>query len=405
MSRQTAFQTTPKTSSFPLAGGISLRKCACGQHTIGGGECTGCGQNRRSLQLASRNSKLNSANSLPASSIVHDVLRSPGQPLDPATRTFFEPRFGHDFSHVRVHTGGRAAQSARMVNALAYTVGRDVVFGEGQYAPNTGAGQRLIAHELTHTIQQGGNAALMTSALDVGEPNDSYEQEADRVADQALAMAPNSIIAGGAGPIPVSTASLRVGPLRIARELEEPEEMVETAEPAIEQPAIEQPAIPQESGATPMSTGPECSKEKKRGQSLPLASTAFRGERGFAHIPSDGHPGPGGLLVTGNSVSIKIIAKWEEQIPDPKQRPPDERDRKADSPQYYLSFRGWVDDCDSTGAAGSQASSVQSGNLAIGKQHTVPLASLVPGRYGLEINPSTAAAEPNRVLTGTVEVS
>ena len=60
--------------------------------------------------------------------IVHEVLHSPGQPLDPATRAFMEPRFGHDFSTVRVHTDARAAASARTVNALAYTVGRDVVF-------------------------------------------------------------------------------------------------------------------------------------------------------------------------------------------------------------------------------------------------------------------------------------
>jgi hypothetical protein len=67
--------------------------------------------------------------------IVNEVLRSPGQPLDAAICTFMEPRFGYDFSQVRVHTDARAAESARAVNALAYTVGRDVVFGAGQYAP------------------------------------------------------------------------------------------------------------------------------------------------------------------------------------------------------------------------------------------------------------------------------
>jgi len=67
-----------------------------------------------------------------------------------------EPRFGHDFSQVRVHTNAKVAESARAVNALAYTVGRDVVFGVGQYAPTTSAGQRLLAHELTHVVQQQG---------------------------------------------------------------------------------------------------------------------------------------------------------------------------------------------------------------------------------------------------------
>src|SRR6185436_6855081 len=76
---------------------------------------------------------------------IEKVLRSPGQALDPATRAFMEPRFGHDFSRVRVHTDTRAAESARAVNALAYTVGRDVVFGAGKYAPETTSGKQLIA--------------------------------------------------------------------------------------------------------------------------------------------------------------------------------------------------------------------------------------------------------------------
>jgi len=86
--------------------------------------------------------------------LIQSVLSSPGQPLDAATRSFMEPRFGQDFSGVRVHLGGEAAESARAVNARAYTVGRDVVFGEGQYAPGTDGGKRLVAHELVHVGQQ-----------------------------------------------------------------------------------------------------------------------------------------------------------------------------------------------------------------------------------------------------------
>ena len=89
-----------------------------------------------------------------APAIVHEVLRSPGQPLDAATRTFFEPRFGRDFSQVRVHAGAAAEQSARDVNAHAYTVGHNIVFGAGRFAPGTNEGRRLIAHELTHVMQQ-----------------------------------------------------------------------------------------------------------------------------------------------------------------------------------------------------------------------------------------------------------
>ena len=84
------------------------------------------------------------------------TLRGTGRPLDPTTRAFFEPRFGVDFSAVRIHTGTPAAASARAVNALAYTVGRDVVFGSGQYAPHSDSGRKLLAHELTHVVQQSG---------------------------------------------------------------------------------------------------------------------------------------------------------------------------------------------------------------------------------------------------------
>jgi hypothetical protein len=90
--------------------------------------------------------------------IVHETLHSPGQPLDTATREFMEPRFGRDFSGVRVHTGTQAAESARAVGARAYTVQNNLVFSEGSFAPGTGEGQRLIAHELTHVVQQGGAA-------------------------------------------------------------------------------------------------------------------------------------------------------------------------------------------------------------------------------------------------------
>ena len=78
-----------------------------------------------------------------------------GKPLDNATRAYFEPRFGQDFSRVRVHAGAQAAKSAGAVNACAYTVGQSLVFGSGKYMPRTAEGRRLLAHELTHTLQQG----------------------------------------------------------------------------------------------------------------------------------------------------------------------------------------------------------------------------------------------------------
>ena len=85
-----------------------------------------------------------------------DSLRGGGEPLPESSRAFFEPRFGRDLSGVRIHSNAIAAESARTLNALAYTVGQDIVFGAGQYAPAREDGRRLLAHELTHVLQQGG---------------------------------------------------------------------------------------------------------------------------------------------------------------------------------------------------------------------------------------------------------
>jgi hypothetical protein len=94
------------------------------------------------------------SHSLEAPPIVHEVVRSPGQPLDAPTRAFFEPRFGHDFSKVRVHADRTATQAARAVSAQAFTYGRHLVFDENSYRPAMQTGRRLLAHELTHTLQQ-----------------------------------------------------------------------------------------------------------------------------------------------------------------------------------------------------------------------------------------------------------
>jgi len=91
---------------------------------------------------------------VPAS--VHSVVGSSGAPLPASTRAYFEPRLGMDLGQVRVHTDGVAQQSVRDVNALAYTVGAHIVFDAGRYDPGTSAGQRLLAHELTHVVQQSG---------------------------------------------------------------------------------------------------------------------------------------------------------------------------------------------------------------------------------------------------------
>jgi hypothetical protein len=193
---------SPKASSLLSAPrGLLQRKCACGGAAGLGGDCAEC----RNKELGVQRFVAGSGGPVVAPPIVHEVLRSPGQPLDAATRGFMESRLGHDFSRVavssvatppdvltvnrpddvyeqeadrvaesamlgsevpatgnhdfsavRVHSGPRAAAAAHAVQARAYTVGRDIVFGDGEYAPSTAEGKRLLAHELTHALQQTG---------------------------------------------------------------------------------------------------------------------------------------------------------------------------------------------------------------------------------------------------------
>ena len=107
-----------------------------------------------------------------------------------------EPRFGHDFSQIRIHADAPTAESAQVVNALAYTGGRDVVFGTGQYAPGTGEGRRLIAHELTHVVQQYKN--LFASRATMSKPGDRDEVEAEANAQAIIEDRP---IRGGHAPV------------------------------------------------------------------------------------------------------------------------------------------------------------------------------------------------------------
>ena len=127
--------------------------------------------------------------------IVHEVLRSSGQPLDPATRAFMEPRFAYDFSQVRVHTDAQAAASAQAVGALAYTVGRDVVFGAGQYTPQVPEGKQLLAHELVHAVQQSAAGQTQASVImrDLAqEPPEDVPAQHDLTAAQVRAATVNN---------------------------------------------------------------------------------------------------------------------------------------------------------------------------------------------------------------------
>ena len=115
--------------------------------------------------------------------MIPQLLQSSGQALDAGARAELEPRFGVDFSTVRVHTGATAAESAAALGARAYTVGPHIVFGPGQYRPRTREGYRLLAHELAHVVQQRAAASVQLSAYAAEE--EPYEREADRAGDDA----------------------------------------------------------------------------------------------------------------------------------------------------------------------------------------------------------------------------
>ena len=185
-----------KPKVLPAAHGSALlqRKCACGGPARSRGECGDC----KKKKLQRRESQRTTPAAAPP--IVHEVLQSPGQPLDSATRQYFEPRFGHDFGRVRVHADNRAAESARAVNAKAYTVGSNVVFASGQYAPGANGRRELMAHELAHTVQQ--SDATVLSRLGDRRAHEYSEVEADRAAHACLTGWPQ--LSPGSSPAKVS---------------------------------------------------------------------------------------------------------------------------------------------------------------------------------------------------------
>ena len=178
MVAQVQAKPAPTPSFTPIRTNLLQRKCACGRSPGLDGGCTACRKKRLPLQ---RNAT-NQAGLTEVPTIVNDVLRLPGQPLDSGTRAFMAPRIGHDFSRVRVHSDARAAESARTVHAQAYTVGTHIVFNAGQYRPQRREGQRLLAHELTHVAQQPHlGSASVRQGLDIAADDNAFEQEARTV--------------------------------------------------------------------------------------------------------------------------------------------------------------------------------------------------------------------------------
>jgi outer membrane protein OmpA-like peptidoglycan-associated protein len=182
---------------------ILQRKCACGQHTTGGEQCEECKKKGMTLQRQSNGS----AASGKVPPIVQEVLNSPGRPLESDARADMEPSFGQDFSQVRVHTDAKAAESANAVQAHAYTVGRDIVFGPGQYSSHSDASTHLLAHELTHVMQQTLNGVdadserLANAAAARVSRGQAVDGAALGGAPVALQRSPNDDATGGTGVV------------------------------------------------------------------------------------------------------------------------------------------------------------------------------------------------------------
>ena len=175
---------TPWAPMLRTTSRVLLRKCACGGSVDHGDECESCRRKRPLLQRRFASYR-DEEPEVPA--LVYDVVQSPGAPLDERTRTQMEQQFRHDFSRVRVHTDTKAAESARAVNAHAYTVGDDVVFAGSHYEPHTTAGQLLLAHELAHVVQQRSVANALQPMPVVAVTNNDAEREADAAATRVVA--------------------------------------------------------------------------------------------------------------------------------------------------------------------------------------------------------------------------
>ena len=219
----------PELAVAAAPGGILRRKCACGGDTGAAEECAECAKEKHSLQRKANNvsdaaldiqrftgQPAGEMDQAPAS--VDEALATPGRPLEPALRQDMEQRFGHDFSRVRVHVDSRAAASAREVGALAYTVGHDVVFAQGQFAPHAAEGRRLLAHELAHTVQQEGAGNSATTS-DPGQTVLRRDGGDEGKGSDAPAPAPASDEGGEKAPAsaPVAASGASCDPKGLSR--------------------------------------------------------------------------------------------------------------------------------------------------------------------------------------------
>jgi hypothetical protein len=189
---------------------------------------------KRSIQRSCESCKT-SERKMDVPSIVHEVLNSPGKPLDREVKEFMESRFGYDFSKVQIHTDAKAAESAQAINALSFTYGNKIAFAAGQYEYNREEGRKILTHELAHFIQQERHNYGNPSRLSISGANDSAEREADNVASivssgthmfphltdgimQVREVAPENQIQR-AVPVVVSTIGAGIGAVNVGQSL------------------------------------------------------------------------------------------------------------------------------------------------------------------------------------------
>jgi len=164
---------------------VVQRQCACGSHAVAGGECEACKQKRP----ASHQELRNGDGQGPKATGIGSLTTPGGRPLESGLRAQMEHRFDHDFSGVRVHTDDPAGKSAEALRARAYTVGRSIIFAQGAFAPQSRDGQKLIAHELTHVVQNDAHPDSASRSKLISEPGDPSEREAHGMARQIAARA------------------------------------------------------------------------------------------------------------------------------------------------------------------------------------------------------------------------
>lgn len=189
-----AHVNTSSDSNDFLAKGVLQRKCDCDRIRSVSTDCPEC-ITRHSSSTPPESDR---SSYMSEPSLINEVLQSPGQTLTPVTRGFMESRFGRNLSQVRVHTDSKAAKSAQSVNALAYTVGNNIAFDHGQYSPETINGKRLLAHELTHVLQQKSSQKPLQTKLALGGQTNAAERQADTTADAivfGVGKVPNSFLA------------------------------------------------------------------------------------------------------------------------------------------------------------------------------------------------------------------